>query len=139
MVYVYDLSFVGTLIVPDEKNSKVEKFHEALGEDEVIFTSQLFWYEISNFFYNLLRRKLYLKNDILPFYSAISNVGLITDFETGIDYSSKIFLLCDKYQLSAYDAAYLELAERKKAVLCTLDKHLKTSAKKHGIEVINAI
>jgi predicted nucleic acid-binding protein len=88
---------------------------------------------------NLLRRKRYNHEDVYNLLPCLSAVSLITDFETGINYSSKIFLLCDKYQLSAYDASYLELADRKKAVLCTLDRHLKTSAKKHGIEVISAV
>ena len=36
----------------------------------------------------------------------------------------------------SYDTAYLELADRKKAVLCTLDKELQTAAKRHGVMVL---
>jgi predicted nucleic acid-binding protein len=139
MVYVYDASFVGTLVIPDEKNLKVEKIHESLDEDEEIFTPQLFWYEITNIFNKLLLRKRYTFEKIVPFFSTVSKVGLITDTETGIGYSQKLFHLCNDYKLSSYDAAYLELADRKKAVLCTLDRDLKIAAKKHGIEVINAV
>jgi predicted nucleic acid-binding protein len=139
MSYVYDASFIGTLVIPDERNLKVEKIHASVDEDEQIFTPQLFWYEITNIFNKLLLRKRYTLEDKSPFFFAVSSVGLITDSETGAGYSQKIFRLCNDYQLSSYDAAYLELADRKKAVLCTLDRGLKFAAQKHGLEVINAV
>jgi predicted nucleic acid-binding protein len=139
MVYVYDSSFIGTLVIPDEKNLQVEKIHASLAEDEKIFTPQLFWYEITNIFNNLLLRKRYAFEEIVPFFSTVSKVGLITDTETGVGYSQKLFYLCNDYRLSSCDAAYLELADRKKAVLCTLDRDLKKAAENHGVEVINAV
>ncbi|MDR0301400.1 MAG: type II toxin-antitoxin system VapC family toxin [Treponema sp.] len=139
MVYVYDASFIWALVIPDERNLKVEKIHASIDEDEKIFTPQLFWYEMTNIFNNLLLRRRYSFEKILPFFSTVSKVGLTTDFETGIGYTQKLFRLCNDYQLSSYDAAYLELADRKKAVLCTLDRNLKIAARKHGTEVINAL
>jgi predicted nucleic acid-binding protein len=138
MVYVYDSSFVSALIIPDEKNLKIDKLHRSINEDDEIFAPQLLWYEITNIFAKLLKSKRFNYDDVYNLLPCLSAVRLITDFETGVNHSSKIFFLCDKYQLSSYDAAYLELADRKKAVLCTLNRRLKTSAKKHGIEVINA-
>jgi predicted nucleic acid-binding protein len=38
--------------------------------------------------------------------------------------------------LTSYDAAYLELAARKNAVLGTLDGNLKAAAVKYGIEAL---
>ena len=137
MVYVYDASYVGALIIPDERNPKIDKLHKAVGEDDEIFTPQLLWYEIANIFINLNRRKRYTFEKVTNFFPMLSAVRLITDFETGVKYSDKICSLCNNYNLSAYDATYLELADRKKAVLCTLDKGLKTAAIKHGVKVIN--
>ncbi|MGE3978762.1 MAG: type II toxin-antitoxin system VapC family toxin [Nitrospira sp.] len=37
--------------------------------------------------------------------------------------------------LSAYDAAYLELAQRKGTGLAILDKHLTNAARKAGVQV----
>jgi len=139
MDYVYDSSFVGTLIIPDEKILKVEKAHLAINKGEKIYTPLLLWYEIANVFKNLIRRKRYNPDDILLFFPAITNIRLVTDFEDGTEYSKKIFQLCNNYNLSSYDAAYLELAERKRAVLCTLDKNLTNVAKKHGVKVLNAV
>jgi len=139
MNYVYDSSFIGTLIIPDEKIFKVEKAHIAIDVDEKIYAPLLLWYEIANVFKNLIRRKRYAPDDILLLFPAITTIGLTTDFEYGTDYSKKIWNLCNDYNLSSYDAAYLELAERKKAVLCTLDGNLKIAAKKHGVAVLNTV
>jgi len=141
MDYVYDSSFVGTLIIPDEKILKVEKAHLAINKNkgEKIYVPLLLWYEIANVFKNLIRRKRYNPDDILLFFPAINNIKLTTDFEYGANYSQKIFSLCNDYNLSSYDAVYLELAERKKAVLCTLDGNLKTVAKKYGVTVLNTV
>jgi predicted nucleic acid-binding protein len=55
---------------------------------------------------------------------------------TGTDHSRKLLRLCTDYGLSSYDASYLELAERKNAVLCTLDEGLCAASKKHGVTVM---
>ena len=136
MIYVYDSSFVGALIIPDEKNSRVEKIHATIGNDEDILASQLFWYEISNIFNNLIRRKRYTYDDVIQFYIPLTAIRLTIDSESGIAYSQKLLRLCNDYNLSSYDAAYLELAERKKAALCTMDDDLRAAAKKRGVAVM---
>ena len=79
---------------------------------------------------------MYPETNTLPKQHTPSLQGGVVDFETGIGYSQKLLRLCNDYNLSSYDAAYLELAERKKAVLCTLDDDLRAAAKKHGVAVI---
>jgi len=134
--YVFDSSFIGALIIPDEKNPRVDKLRASIGEDEDIFVPQLFWYEIANILNNLIRRKRYSINEVLQLFPGLTAIRLLSDFETGSVYSEKLLHLCSHYNLSSYDAAYLELAERKKAVLCTLDDDLRTAAKKHGVAVM---
>ena len=87
-------------------------------------------------YYNLIRRKRYVFDDIIQFYQPLYALHLIIDFETGVEYSKKLLRLCNEYNISSYDAAYLELAARKKAVLCTFDDGLQAAAKKHGVAVL---
>ena len=136
MSYVYDSSFVASLIIPDEKNPRVDKFHTSISENENIFVPQLFWYEIANAFQNLLRRRRYKYDEVIGFFPKLAAFRFTSDFETGVDYSQKLLRLCNEYNISSYDAAYLELAARKKAILCTLDENLKLAAKKHGVKVM---
>ena len=136
MIYVFDASFVGALIIPDEANPKVDKIRARIGEAEEIFAPQLLWYEIANVFKNLLRRKRCTFDEILNFFPPLSAINITCDFETGPDYAEKLLRLCNDYSISSYDAAYLELAGRKKAALCTLDENLITAAKKYGVTVL---
>jgi len=136
LIYVFDASFVGALIIPDEANPKVDKIRARIGEAEEIFAPQLLWYEIANVFKNLLRRKRYTFDEILNFFPPLSAINITCDFETGPDYAEKLLRLCNDYSISSYDAAYLELAGRKKAALCTLDENLITAAKKYGVTVL---
>jgi len=136
MIYVYDASFVSALILPDEKNPKLDKLHKSIDEDDEIFTPQLLWYEIANIFRNLNRRKRYTFEQVTHFFPLLSAIRLKTDFETGEKYSDRLWGLGNFYNLSSYDAAYLELADRKKAILCTLDDNLMKAAKLHGVTTI---
>lgn len=136
MVYVFDASFVGTLILPDEKNPKTNELRDFIAEDDDIFVPLLMWYEVTNIFKNLIRRKRFTSDQVLQFFPLLAAIRLTEDFAAGSDYSKKLLRLCGDYNLSSYDAAYLELAERKKAVLCTLDEGLCTAAKKHGVALL---
>jgi predicted nucleic acid-binding protein len=44
--------------------------------------------------------------------------------------------LCRKYDLTAYDAAYLEIAVRDRCALATVDADLKRAAIAEGVEVL---
>ena len=47
--------------------------------------------------------------------------------------------LCDRHKLTAYDAAYLELAMRLRIPIATLDKRLAAAAIAEGVDVIGAV
>ena len=136
MDYVFDSSFIGAIIIPDEKNPNVDKVRKGIGEKEEIFIPHLLWYEITNVFMNLIRRRRFTEAEVLRFYPRLDAIDFTCDYAAGIDYSQKLLRLCGDYRLSSYDAAYLELAERKEATLCTLDEGLRLAAKKHGVTVI---
>ena len=135
MIYVFDSSFVGAVIIPDEKNPKVDKIRASISEEDEIFIPNLLWYEITNVFKNLIRRKRFKGDEVMRLFPKLIAIRMKNDYTTGMEYSRKLLQLCNDYNLSSYDAAYLELAERKNAVLCTLDESLRIAAKKHGVTV----
>ena len=136
MVYVFDASFIGALIIPDEKNMQAGRMYDKIQNEDERYAPHLLWYEITNLFNNLLRRRRFTETEVINFYPHLTEFQLITDSETGTEYSKKLLHLCNDYKLSSYDAAYLELSERKKAVLCTMDESLRAAAKKHGVKVL---
>ena len=135
MAYVFDASFVGALIIPDEKNLRAEKIYSVVGKSE-IFAPQLLWYEVASIFNNLLRHRRHSYHEVQRLIPPLAAIPFKIDFETGAAYSQKLLKLCNEYGLGTYDAAYLELAERKKAVLCTLDRGLYNAARKRGVAVM---
>jgi len=137
MVYVFDSSFVNALIIPDEKNPQVDRLYAKIENEDERHAPQLIWHETANVFYNLIRRKRYSYNEVLQFFPRVVAFKLMIDSETGAEYSEKLLRLCNDYNISSYDAAYLELAGRKKAVLCTLDEDLKAAAAKCGVTTLN--
>ena len=136
MLYVFDASFIGALIIPDEGGRQIYKMYDKLKNEDEKHAPHLIWYEITSIFNKLILHRRFSKNEVLAFYPLLGAFRLICDSAEGSDYSEKLLDLCGSLGLSSYDAAYLELAKRKNAVLCTLDVALRAAAKKHGVAVM---
>ena len=136
MVYVFDSSFVGALIIPDEKNPQVKRMYDRIENEDERHAPHLIWYETANIFNNLIKRKRYTHDEVLKFFPKLAAFKMTTDYETGVDYTEELLRLSNDYKISSYDAAYLELAGRRKAVLCTLDERLKAAAEKYGVTTL---
>jgi predicted nucleic acid-binding protein len=67
------------------------------------------------------------------FFVLLGALPIIVDEETGTKAFGDIVQLARSYQLSAYDAAYLELASRRGLPLACLDGKLKTAAAAAGV------
>jgi predicted nucleic acid-binding protein len=136
MTYVFDASFSAALLLPDEKTEPTEKLYTAISGWDTIFVPYLWWYEIGNILRKSLIRKRHTYDEVLTFIPQIDALGVTTDSSSGALYTQKLFQLANDYELSVYDAAYLELALRKHATLCVLDKGLKTAALSAGLTVL---
>ncbi len=66
----------------------------------------------------------------------LSSLPIAIDAETAERAWTRTLDLADRYGLTAYDAAYLELAERRSFAIATLDRLLTAAAAGHGIEVL---
>ena len=70
------------------------------------------------------------------FLTTMNAIDVITDHDTSALALTSILDLSRHYNLSSYDAAYLELALRLDYPLATLDKDLRGAAAKAGVRVI---
>ncbi|MDR1625569.1 MAG: type II toxin-antitoxin system VapC family toxin [Spirochaetia bacterium] len=136
MVYVFDSSFIAALILPDGKNKKTDSIFSRITEDEEIHVPALLWYEMGNILKNLVRRGRFKYQDALGLIPALSALRLTTDLAQGSPYTEKLLRLAQDYALGSYDAAYLELAGRKKASLCSWDEALRKAAARYGIPLV---
>ena len=136
MDYVYDSSFIGALIIPDEQNPQIDRSHAKVAEEADIFVPSLIWYEMGNILKNLVRRGRYTYDEVLGFLPKLAVLRLTGDEAGGSGHTETLLRLARDYGLTTYDAAYLELAGRKKAVLCTLDDALRRAAERYGVVVL---
>lgn len=68
------------------------------------------------------------------FLEMLREVDIESDAATFQNTFSSILQLARRYQLSAYDASYLELALRQGMPLATLDEDLQKAAKRAGVK-----
>jgi predicted nucleic acid-binding protein len=136
MTYVIDSSFSAAHSLLDEQNDYVDSFFDNLTDQDVLSVPQLFWYEISNIFKKTVMRKRIEAEAVPLMLEGIENLNLTTDAISGSDYSTNLFTLACEYNLTCYDAAYLELAIRTQAVVGTLDSDLKEACIKAGLQTL---
>jgi predicted nucleic acid-binding protein len=66
----------------------------------------------------------------------LGQMRIETDAETDVHAWSATLRLAEKHELTLYDAAYLELAQRRRLPLATLDLELRRAADNLGVAVL---
>ena len=105
-----------------------------LGEETVLWVPALWWYELANAFTMAHRRRRLTESEAVQLVELYSSLPIQTDAHLNTDAVRRFQALAKEYSLSAYDAAYLELAQRKGIALATLDKRLISAARKSGVK-----
>ena len=92
--------------------------------------------EIANALLVAVRRKLMTEAHRQAGLALLGRLRLIIDPETSHVAFSTVSDLAARHSLSAYDAAYLELARRKSLPLASRDEPLKAAARKSGVKLL---
>ena len=134
MALVIDASIAGTWLLPDEANTACT----AIGQrvvDEGAKVPDLFWHEIRNLLIMGVQRKRITETQVWHQIEQIENMPVHTALQRPSVPLAKLAL---KYNLTAYDAAYLDLAIDQALPLATLDRTLRRAALAEGIIVLPA-
>ncbi|MBY3557961.1 type II toxin-antitoxin system VapC family toxin [Rhizobium laguerreae] len=123
MPFVVDASVAAAWLLADEESRTAEEALSFL-ETEDALVPDLFWHEMRNILLTAERRKL-ISNDVLACLMRLTSLPLRT---VSSEDHLPILRLAGKYQLSAYDAAYLALAVAENISLATLDAGLERAA-----------
>jgi predicted nucleic acid-binding protein len=129
---VLDSSIAIAWCLPDEQDAYSQSILDALatGHADVPYLWHL---EVTNTLLVAERRKRCTQADTVQWMSFLAAMPIIVDEETKTHAFGDIASLARLHQLSAYDAAYLELAMRKILPLATLDDKLKAAAQAAGV------
>jgi predicted nucleic acid-binding protein len=135
MSCVVDCSFCAALFLPHEKSGTVKDLFVKIGDDDVYVPVQ-FWEEMTELLLAAMRRGRLKHADAMEINRLFSMFHFSTVSSYGDEYTNQILELAGLYNLSAVEAAYLELAIRNKASLGTLNGKLKAACQKAGIKTL---
>src|ERR1035441_5240815 len=132
MRYVLDASIAITWAMRDEDHPSAVLALRELQYGSAIVPG-IWWYEIRNVLVLNERRNRITPEDVNQFLEALERLSIDVDFPRD---GKQVIDLSRKYKLSAYDAAYLELAIRNRLPLATLDKDLRNAARAAGVPLV---
>lgn len=133
MPFVLDASIAACWAFEDESHPVAASALERVRTDEA-YVPSLWWFEIRNILIVSERRGRLMERDTAVFLRGLARLRIVVDPSPE---ESDVLLLARQHRLTVYDAAYLELAQRKGLALATLDKALSTAARGQAVHVID--
>ncbi|HKB01632.1 MAG TPA: type II toxin-antitoxin system VapC family toxin [Gemmataceae bacterium] len=130
--FVLDCSVVLSWYFADESDPFADAVAASLTGSTAVVPS-LFHLEIANILVVGERRKRSTEAQAAAFLASMAALPIVVDDQTGTRAWAETIDLARAYGLSAYDAAYLELASRESLPIATLDDRLKSAAKSAGV------
>lgn len=134
---VIDASVALAWCFPDEVSEYADGILVAL-EGHAILVPGLWSVEITNAVVVAERRKRIKQPEIRRFVELLDGLTVVMDSQSVTESMSNILPIAREYGLSAYDAAYVDVAVRHGAPLATLDSKLQKASQKAGIEILKA-
>jgi len=133
--FVVDTSVIVSWCLRDEKDDYSDRILDQISASEAVIPS-LARFEIANVLLVAERRNRLTEADANRFINLLESLPIRVDqAPLGLDLE-KILAIGRQHRLSAYDAAYLELAMREGLSFATRDQDLREAALKCGVHVL---
>jgi predicted nucleic acid-binding protein len=131
---VIDASVALAWCFPDEATDYADGVLVAI-EDRTVIVPAIWPVEITNALLVGERRKRIRQPEVRRFVELLKGLNILEDEQPFAETVSNILPLAREYDLSAYDAAYLDVAIRHGAPLATLDAALQKAGLAGGIKI----
>ena len=131
---VVDASVALAWCFPDEASEHADAVLVAL-KGQAIVVPAVWGLEIANAMLAGERRKRLKQPEILRFLALLEGLSIVQDGQAVSESVRNVLPLACDYDLSAYDAAYLELSIRHGVPLATLDAKLQKAAQRAGVKI----
>jgi predicted nucleic acid-binding protein len=132
MPFVVDASVTASWLLPDEQFSVADEAYARLATDHALVPS-LWWFEMRNLFVMNERRGRIDSEKTRRALELLAELPIRVD--NGV-LEASLLHLARRHQLTVYDSAYLELAQRTSAPLATLDTALANAARQELVPLI---
>jgi predicted nucleic acid-binding protein len=133
--FVADASVAVGWVHPAQATSLTIATLDAIAEGAILEIPALWPLEVANALTVLVRRRKLTEDERQAALGWLHLLPLRIDHEMSSLAFSRLSELATTHHLSVYDAAYLELAHRRKLVLSCNDGPLRKAAVKHGVRV----
>ena len=134
--FIPDTSVSMAWCFEDETNPYSESLLARLEANEEALVPSLWPLEVANALVKAKQRGRVTETQIIGFLEDPGEFDILVDTR-GLDRAlTEVRYLAEQYQLTSYDAAYLELAMRTGTPLATLDERLLQAASAAGIPVV---
>lgn len=130
--FVLDCSLTISWFFEDETDAYAESVEDSLGI-AIALVPSIWPLEVANALIMGERRKRATEAKVTTFLTLLKSLPISTDDETTSRAWQESIGLARTYQLSVYDAAYLELALRRGLPIATRDDKLKSAALSAGV------
>ena len=130
-----DSSLALAWALPDETSKEAERFLSRISIRNILWVPALWWYETANALLMAQRRKRLTEAERIRLMGLYRKLPIRTDVVLDSDSVWCFQTLAIEHNLSASDAAYLELAQRRGLGLATVDRSLRVAAQKAGMKV----
>ena len=135
MPFVVDSSVALAWVLPDEHGSPADVLADSL-EATPACAPSLWPLEVGNALVMAQRRKRLTERELDRILKVLESLAVELDATPVDEAFPAIVVIARKLGLTTYDAAYLELAQRRGLPLATLDTRLAECARKLGVVVL---
>lgn len=133
---VLDASVFLSWLFPDEENEWSKHLVRDLGEEDRVVVPAHWLVEIANALLVGSRRKRIKTEQIAAFLGQLAIIPVEIESALSLEDAERVAALGAKHSLSAYDAAYLDLALRKNVALGTLDGALRNASMTEKVRLL---
>lgn len=133
--FIIDCSLAMTWLFKDEATAATTELLQRL-ETETALVPALWHLEVTNVLAVAERSARITPQESDAFLDDLAKLDIEVDQQAERRAFGHLLPLCRRHQLSSYDAAYLDLAIRRKLPLGTLDEPLRKAAKKLRLKLL---
>ncbi len=132
---VVDASVIGPIVIPDEAGDLIPEVFGAISAGDAV-VPQHWRLEVANLARMAVRRGRLTEEALSSVFSDLLDLAIEVDGETDRHAWTTALGLSRRHDLTAYDAAYLELALRLQLPLATSDGKLRRAALAEGAQLV---
>lgn len=137
--FVPDASVTLPWCFEDERNSFTESLLNRIRTREEAIVPSHWPAEILNSLVQAKKRGRIPEENIQRFLRDLSSFHILVDNERSLAVWERVRSLAETHRLTAYDAAYLELAQRTGLPLATLDRDLQKAVRAENVRLLEVI